>query len=85
VLFVYTNMPKVLSLKLREDIFLDAEAVVRKMHIPRNTYINQAIEFYTKLHNRSLIAKQLSKESKLVANDSMDILKEFEAFTEEHE
>lgn len=78
-------MSKVLSLKLREDIFHDAESVVKKMHIPRNTYINQAVEFYTKLHRRSLLAKQLTRESKLVAADSIAILKEFEAFTEDYD
>jgi hypothetical protein len=78
-------MSKVLSLKLREDVFHDAEAVVKRIHIPRNTYINQAVEFYTKLHRRSLLAKQLAKESKLVAADSMAILKEFEAFSEDYE
>lgn len=78
-------MSKVLSLKLREDIFHDAEAVVKKMHIPRNTYINQAVEFYTKLHRRSQLHEQLARESKLLASDSMAVLKEFESFTEDYE
>lgn len=79
------TMSKTLSLKVREDIFLESEAVVKKLQIPRNTYINEAIAFYTKLHNRSMLAKQLAKESALVATDSMKILSEFEAFAESFE
>ena len=78
-------MSKILSLKLREDIFEDAEAVVKKIHVPRNTYINQAVAFYTKLYKRSMIAKQLAKESAMVSGESMSILKEFETFTEDYE
>jgi hypothetical protein len=78
-------MVKVLSLKMREDVFLDAEKMVKKMRIPRNTYINQAVEFYTRLHNRALLEKQYASESALVSKNSMKVLKEFEAFTEDYE
>ena len=44
----------------------------------RNRYINKTIEFYNRLHRRRLLAKQLSKESKIVAGDSLAVLAEFE-------
>ncbi|MEP7233752.1 MAG: hypothetical protein ABI778_00520 [Ignavibacteriota bacterium] len=78
-------MIKILSLKLQEDIFRDAEKVVKQMRIPRNTYINQAVDFYTRLYDRGLLKKQLREESRLVAKDSIAVLKEFEAFTEDYE
>jgi hypothetical protein len=78
-------MSKILSLKLREDIFNDAEEVVKKMHIPRNTYINRAIEFYTRAYKKGLLKKQYKAASKAVAYDSMKVLKEFEAFNEDYE
>jgi predicted transcriptional regulator len=78
-------MSKILSLKLQEDIFKDAEEVVKKMNIPRNTFINKAIEHYTRIQKRKLLAKQLRIESRGVMADSMKVLKEFEAFTEDYE
>jgi hypothetical protein len=44
----------------------------------RNRYINVAIDFYNRLHKGRLLSKQLNKESKLVSNDSMNVLAEFE-------
>jgi hypothetical protein len=75
-------MPKNLSLKLDEAIFRESEVVVKRLHIPRNTYINEAIAFYTRMHNRSLLARTLRKESGMVADESMRVLREFEAFSE---
>lgn len=69
---------KVLSLKLREDVFEEVERVVRSIRIPRNTYINQALDFYTRLSRRKLLKKQLQKESKAVRMSSLRVLKEFE-------
>jgi len=44
----------------------------------RNRYINEAIGFYNKLHKRKLLSKQLSKESKLVAEESVKVVTEFD-------
>jgi len=78
-------MAKVLSLKMREDIFQDAEEVVKELNIPRNTYINQAVAAYTRYHKSQLLRKQYKRAAKLVAVDSMEVLKEFEAFMEDYE
>ena len=70
---------KNLSLKLEDNIFQETESILGKLHTNRNRYINEALEFYNKLQKRRLLAKQLAKESKLVADDSLSVLKEFEA------
>lgn len=74
---------KNLSLKLEDDIFAETEKVITKVKKSRNRYINEALSFYNKLHKRRLLSKQLSKESKLVAEDSMAVLAEFEKLQDE--
>lgn len=69
---------KNLSLKLKEEIYADTEQVVKKLKIPRNAYINRAIDHYNRVHKRNLLKKKLGKESAIVADDSMEILREFE-------
>lgn len=74
---------KNLSLKLEDNIFQETEKIVTKIKKNRNRYINEAIEFYNRLHKRRLLSKQLSKESKIVAKDSLAVLAEFEKLTDE--
>ena len=69
---------KVLSLKIDDAIFLETEKILLRMKKPRNRYINEALDYYNKIQERDLIAKQLKMESELVKEDSMKILKEFE-------
>lgn len=69
---------KALSLKLNEEIFSDLEKMSHKFGIPRNRYINLAIDFYNRLHKRKMLKEQIVKESKAVYGESMDVLKEFE-------
>ncbi|PIZ71488.1 hypothetical protein COY07_04845 [Candidatus Peregrinibacteria bacterium CG_4_10_14_0_2_um_filter_43_11] len=71
-------MSKALSLKLREDIFETVENITRAEKIPRNTYINRALEFYNAINKKRMLKKQLEKESKLVQATSMEVLEEFE-------
>jgi len=74
---------KNLSLKLEDNIFQETENILSKVNKNRNRYINEALEFYNKLQNRKLLSKQLDKESKLVASDSLSVLAEFEALGDE--
>ena len=74
---------KNLSLKLEDNIFQETEKIVTKVKKNRNRYINEAIEFYNRLHKRRLLSKQLSKESKIVAKDSLEVLAEFEKLNDE--
>ena len=69
---------KTLSLKLDDEIYTETEKVVSKLKLPRNRYINEALRLYNQFQNRRLIKAQLKKESKLVAEDSLQVLSEFE-------
>ena len=71
-------MSKALSLKLREDVFEQVEEITRKAHIPRNTYINRALDFYNQFNRRKILRQQLHLESRLVRGESIRILQEFE-------
>ena len=74
---------KILSLKLKDEIFREVEVVVEKFNIPRNAYINEALAFYNKINRRRLLKKQLHKEVGLARATSMEVLREFEALEEE--
>ena len=74
---------KALSLKLRDDIFEEAEELIHKIHVPRNTYINKALDFYNQLNRRKLLRAQLEKESKAVRASSLEVLHEFERLEDE--
>ncbi len=69
---------KNLSLKLKEEIYRDTEKVVKKLNIPRNSYINKAVDFYNKVNTKNMLRKKMFEESLLVSADSMEVLKEFE-------
>lgn len=65
---------KTLSLKLQDSIFAESERVVHSLRIPRNAYINQALEFYNRLHQRKHLRTRLHRESELVRKESLKIL-----------
>ncbi|MFM7193902.1 MAG: hypothetical protein ACKORJ_03220 [Bacteroidota bacterium] len=69
---------KTLSLKLDDNIFEDTEKITAKLNIPRNRYINQAVDLFNHYNNRKLLKMQLHRESALIREDSMNILHEFE-------
>lgn len=66
-----------------EKVFQETEKILTKVRKNRNRYINDAVEFYNALHKRRIITNQLKKESKLVRDESMKILEEFENITDE--
>lgn len=69
---------KTLSLKLDDTIFEDAEEMTAKLKLARNRYINEAVSIYNLYNKRRLLKKQLRKESGLTADDSLEVLHEFE-------
>ncbi|MDP3684200.1 MAG: hypothetical protein Q8S01_09730, partial [Ignavibacteria bacterium] len=71
---------KTVSLKIDDIIFSETEKVLMQIKKPRNRYINDALDFYNKLHKRNALAEKLHQESDLVAKDSLKILHEFEKF-----
>ena len=69
---------KILSLKLKEEVFNEVENVVKKIHVSRNAYINEALSFYNRLNKRKLLRKKLAGESQAVQATSLAVLREME-------
>ncbi len=74
---------KNLSLKMDEHVFNETEKITSKIRKNRNRYINEAVEFYNLLQKRKIISRQLKKESKIVQEESMKVLSEFEKLQDE--
>jgi len=72
------NKMKNLSLKMDDAVFNETEKIIVRISKNRNRYINEAVEFYNLLQKRRIISSQLQKESKLVREESMKVLEEFE-------
>ncbi len=70
---------KNVSLKIDDTIFGETEKILSRIKKPRNRYINEALDYYNRLQKRLLLEKKLKAESKLVKEDSMSILNEFES------
>ena len=70
---------KTISLKLDDSVFNETEEVLSKMKKARNRYINEAIAYYNNIQRRKILESILEEESKLVAEDSIAVLKDFEA------
>ncbi len=73
---------KTLSLKLDDIIYHDTEQVLEQLKQPRNRYINEALDYYNRIQKKKLVAKMLLFESKLVQEESMKILSEFDNIEE---
>ena len=69
---------KIVSLKIDDSIFGETEKILSRISIPRNRYINEAIDYYNKVQKRQILEKRLKTESELVKNESMNILQDFE-------
>ncbi len=78
-------MSKVLSLKLRDDLFVEAEGIRRRQRRPRNAYLNDAVAFYNRAWKTRALRGALAAESRAVRSESLAVLAEFEAFEEEHD
>ncbi|MBS4028441.1 MAG: hypothetical protein KGZ58_07370 [Ignavibacteriales bacterium] len=71
---------KTLSFKIEDSIYNETEKVLTRLKKTKERYINEALDHYNKTQRRKLLAKQLVMESKLVGNESLAVLKEFESF-----
>ncbi|MBU6220418.1 MAG: hypothetical protein KGQ50_07165 [Bacteroidetes bacterium] len=69
---------KTLSLKLDEIVYEETEPLLKKIKKPRNRYINEALQYYHQIQKKKIISEQLAIESKLVSDESMNVLNEFE-------
>ena len=80
----YLNIPgeyfmKTVSLKIDDSIFVETENIVALIKKPRNRYINEALDYYNKVQKRKVLKQKLQRESELVKDNSMSVLKEFES------
>ena len=69
---------KTLSLKLDNSVFEETEQLLDKIQKTRNRYINEALQYYNQIQKKKLIEQMLVHDSKLVSNESMKVLHEFE-------
>lgn len=69
---------KILSLKLDDTIYQETEELLEMINKPRNRYINEALEYYNQMQRKKIISKQLIFESKIVSEESLKVLGEFE-------
>lgn len=76
-------MSKTLSLKLRDEIFIETEDIIGKIDKPRNAYINEALHYYNKFMKRKVMKQLLKKESRLVSASSLEVLHELELIEDE--
>jgi hypothetical protein len=76
-------MTKVLSLKIKGDVFEDVERMTRQLKMPRNAYINEALGFYNDFNRRKTMRKKLQMESFLTRKGSMEVLAELEKLEDE--
>ena len=74
---------KTLSLKLDDPIYAEAEEITLHLKIARKRYINEAVNLYNTYQKRRILKNQLTQESKLVSENSLEILKEFELLRDE--
>lgn len=69
---------KTVSLKIEDSVFGETEKILARIKIPRNRYINEALDYYNKIQRRQLIEKRLKSDSDLVKGESIKVLKDFE-------
>jgi len=71
-------MSKMLSLKVKDDVFAETEDIIGSIQKPRNAYINEALIFYNKFIRRRLLKAQFKKESQMISESSLEALRELE-------
>jgi predicted transcriptional regulator len=71
-------MPRSLSLHLDDDILRDVDAAAHELHLPRETFLQQAVRNYVRQIGNRRLRSRLRRESALTAAESMKVLKEFE-------
>jgi len=74
---------KSISLKLKDHIFDETESLLEHLKTSRNKYINEAVKYYNDFHKRKLLEEQIVIESRLVSEDSMEVLSQFESLENE--
>lgn len=74
---------RALSVKLKYALFRETESLRHQLQKSRNAYINEAIAFYNLHQRRALLTNLLETESRLVAENSMHVLRDLEEIDDE--
>ncbi|GMQ24709.1 hypothetical protein Aoki45_13910 [Algoriphagus sp. oki45] len=74
---------KRLTESLEKAIFEETEDILKEKGIPRNRYLNEAIDFYNLYHKRKKLAKAFAKACQLVRDSSMEVNAEFDQLIDE--
>lgn len=69
---------KTVSLKIDDSIFGETEKILALVKKPRNRYINEAIDFYNRSQKKIILENKFRVESRLVSEDTLSVLNEFE-------
>lgn len=71
-------MSQSLSLHLEDEVLREVDEAALELHLPRETFLQQAIRNYVRQIGHRRLRSRLRKESALTAVESMRVLKEFE-------
>ncbi len=79
-IFFHENLKnmKTLSLKLQDDIFQATESMLEKVKKSRNSYINEALEYYNRYQRRKWLEKQFAIDAELAGEDSAEMARSLE-------
>jgi hypothetical protein len=70
---------KTISLKIDDSVFSETEAILSGIKKSRNRYINEALDYYNRIQKRRILESKLMKESELVKEDSLSVLKDLKS------
>ena len=71
------------TIKLNDSVFEETEHILKEKGIPRNRYINEALDFYNRYHRWKKLAKSFAKASQLVRDSTMEVIAEFDLLIDE--
>jgi predicted transcriptional regulator len=74
-------MSKSLTLSIEDEVLREVDKAAHELHLPRETFLQQAIRSYVQQMGHRKLRSQLRRESALTAAESMRVLKEFEAIS----
>ncbi len=74
-------MSKSLSLNLEDELLREVDDAAKELQVPREALLRRAIENYIHQIARRKLRVKLRKESSMTADESMRVLKEFEAIS----
>ncbi len=74
-----------ISLKIEESIFDATTSILSDSKKSRNSYFNEAINYYNQVKKREMIARQLEQESVFVRLSSTEVLQEMEKLENDYD